>query len=101
MAKGKKFDAAEKHFEKQCVEWRKRIRELEHVNKELHMKLRSLCDEMEKLQKENESLRQQNETLMELKNMSVDDVKTLIESKESINEWSGVLKAMNKMLKYY
>ena len=101
MAKGKKFDAAKKHFEKQCVEWRKRIRELEHVNKELHMKLRSLCDEMEKLQKENESLRQQNETLMELKDMSADDVKTLIKSKESINNLSGMIKAMNKVPKYF
>ena len=31
MSKGKKFDAAEKHFEKKCVEWRKKIRELEEV----------------------------------------------------------------------
>lgn len=39
MSKGKKFDAAEKHFEKKCVEWRKKIRELEETNKLLHKKV--------------------------------------------------------------
>ena len=97
MAKGKKFDAAEKHFEKKCIEWRKQIRELEQVNKELHKKLCNLCDEMEKLQMENESLRQHNETLMELKDMSNDDVRTLIKSKESINRLSRMFDVMNKM----
>lgn len=97
MSKGKKFDAAEKHFEKKCVEWRKQIRELEQQNKELHKKLFSLCNEIEKLQMENECLRQRNETLIELKDMSNEDVRTLIKSKESENRLSGMLNAMYKM----
>lgn len=97
MARGKKFDAAEKHFEKKCVEWRKQIRELEQVNKKLHKKICNLCDEMEKLHMENEGLRQHNETLMELKDMSNDDVRTLIKSKESINRLSGMFDVMNRM----
>lgn len=67
MPKGKKFNAAEKHFEEKCVEWRKKIRELEQINKDLHKKLFDNCDEMEKLQMENEYLKQQNKVLMEIK----------------------------------
>ena len=96
MPKGKKFNAAEKHFEEKCVEWRKKIRELEQVNKDLHKKLFDNCDEMEKLQMENEYLKQQNKVLMEIKEMSVDDVKALIKSKESINNISSLFDIMTQ-----
>lgn len=98
MPKGKKFNAAEKHFEKKCVEWRKRIKELEETNKLLHKRINDNCDEIEKLQMENECLEQQNQVLMELKDMSVDDVKTLIASKESVNRLSGLFDAMSKRM---
>lgn len=98
MPKGKKFDAAEKHFENKCIEWRKKIRELEQVNKILHKKIYDNCDEIEKLQMENEYLKQQNEVLMEIKEMSVDDVKTLIKSKESINNISDLFNVMTQKM---
>lgn len=98
MPKGKKFNAAEKHFEEKCVEWRKKIRELEQVNKDLHKKLFDNCDEMEKLQIENEYLKQQNKVLMEIKEMSVEDVKTLIKSKESINNISSLFDIMTQRM---
>lgn len=94
MPKGKKFDAAEKHFENKCIEWRKKIRELEQVNKILHKKICDNCDEIEKLQMENEYLKQQNEVLMEIKEMSVDDIKTLIKSKELVNNISDLFNVM-------
>ena len=96
MSKGKKFNAAEKHFEEKCVEWRKKIRELEQANKDLHKKLFDTCDKMEKLQMENEYLKQQNDALMEIKDMSVDDIKTLIKSKESINRFSSLFNIMTQ-----
>lgn len=98
MPKGKKFDAAEKHFENKCIEWRKKIRELEQVNKILHKKICDNCDEIEKLQMENEYLKQQNEVLMEIKEMSVDDVKTLIKSKESVNNISDLFNIMTQKM---
>lgn len=99
MSKGKKFNAAEKHFEEKCVEWRKKIRELEQVNKILHKKVCDNIDEIEKLRMENEYLKQQNGVLMELKDMSVADIKTLVESRESINNASSLFNAM--MRKYF
>lgn len=98
MSKGKRFDAAEKHFENKCIEWRKKIRELEQVNKILHKKICDNCDEIEKLQMENEYLKQQNEVLMEIKEMNVDDVKILIKSKESVNNISDLFNVMTQKM---
>lgn len=98
MPKGKKFNAAEKHFENKCVEWRKKIRELEEANKLLHKKICENCDEIEKLQMENEYLKQQNDALMKIKDMSVDDVKTLIKSKESVNNISSLFNVMTQKM---
>lgn len=98
MSKGKRFDAAEKHFENKCIEWRKKIRELEQVNKILHKKICDNCDEIEKLQMENEYLKQQNKVLMEIKEMNVGDVKTLIKSKESVNNISDLFNVMTQKM---
>lgn len=96
MSKGKKFTAAEKHFEKKCIEWRKRIRELEQANKVLHQKNCDNIDEIQKLRMENEYLKQQNDMLMEIKDMSVADVKTLVESRETVKNASSLFNAMIK-----
>ena len=96
MPKGKKFDAAEKHFEKKCVEWRKKIRELEETNKILHKEISNNYDEIEKLQLENECLKRQNNALMEIKDMSVADVKSLIKLKESVNNVSNLFNLMTQ-----
>ena len=80
MPKGKKFDAAEKHFAEKCVEWKKQIKELESENKELHRKFYDAKDQLEKVQKENDRLIKENTCLMELKNMSASDIKTLVET---------------------
>jgi len=91
VPKGKKFNAAEKHFEKKCVELRKRIKELEETNKLLHKRISDNCDEIEKLQMKNECLEQQNQVLMELKDM-------YDASKESVNKLSGLFDAMSKRI---
>lgn len=98
MSKGKKFYAAEKHFENKCIEWKKKIRELEQVNKILHKKICDNCDEIEKLQMENEYLKQQNDALMEIKDVSVADIKTLIRSKESVNNISDLFNVMTQKM---
>lgn len=51
---------------------------------------------IKRLEMENEYLKQQNDALMEIKDISVDDIKTLIESKESINNISNLLNIMTK-----
>lgn len=70
MAKGKKFDAAEKHFEKQRVEWRQQVRKLEVQLQEELTKTYQLAKIVQELKKENEQLKQANQQLMELKDLT-------------------------------
>lgn len=92
------FDNVEKHFEKKCRGWKEKIRELEEVNAQLHKKIYDNCVEFEKLQMENEYLKQQNEILMKVKDMSVDDIKVLIESEASFSRASWALEAMSQRM---
>lgn len=96
MAKGRKFDAAEKHFEKQRIEYRKKIRDLEYENKTLNDELCSIHDEITVLQKENEHLKKQNNVLMELKNINTEDVEVLVQSKKTASNISVMLNLMAK-----
>lgn len=95
MAKGKKFNAAEKHFEEKCVVWREKIRELEQKNNEYHERIIELSYEIERLQLENDELRQCKETIMGLKDITNEDVRTLIKSKEAVNRLSEIVDAMS------
>lgn len=47
---------------------------------------------------ENEYLKQQNEILMKVKDMSVDDIKVLIESEASFSRASWALEAMSQRM---
>lgn len=80
MSKGKKFNAAEKHFEEKCVEWRKKIRELEKDNKALHEEIFNSHKRVEKLLEDNEILKKQNKALAKLKNMSDEEIQLYIKS---------------------
>ena len=80
MSKGKKFNAAEKHFEEKCVEWRKKIRELELTNKAMNEEVLNSHKKVEKLMKENETLKEQNKVLAKLKDMSDEEIQLYIKS---------------------
>lgn len=92
MAKGKKFDAAEKHFEKQRVEWRQKIRELETRLQEALIKAHKLEQVVQELKKENEQLRQTNQQLMELKDLTPEQLYQMEES----SKLAGVLNVFLK-----
>lgn len=78
MLKGKKFDAAEKHFEKQKIEWRRKIRDLETQLQEALTKLYRLTETVQKLEQENERLKQTNQQLMKLKNVTDEEVQQMV-----------------------
>ena len=72
--KGKKFNAAEKHFEEKCVIWRQKIRDVEREKREVLIENQNLKQRMKDIEKENEYLREINDEIMKL-NDSVDDYK--------------------------
>ena len=92
MPKGKKFDAAEKHFEKQRVEWRQKIRALEAELQKETTKTRQLTETVQKLEKENEQLKQTNKQLMELKDLTPQQLQQLEESSKLAGSLNVFLK---------
>lgn len=93
--KGKKFNAAEKHFEKKRLQLNRIISsletELENVRQD-NQNLHNRCDELET---ENGNLKELNQKLLETSNISLEEVKMLIQHEK---EMYGAWKAFNTML---
>lgn len=79
MAKGKKFDAAEKHFEKKRVQYEKRIKDLNLQLENAHRDTRYFRSQYEFLQRENEELKNWIERLLEYTELSKEDIKAACE----------------------
>ena len=79
MAKGKKFDAAEKHFEKKRVQYEKRIKDLNQQLENAHRDTRYFRSRYEFLQRENEELKNWIERLLEYTELSQEDIKAACE----------------------
>ena len=75
MAKGKKFNAAEKYFMEKEIVYRKMVNQREEEIKELKTKLEELNLLNIKLQKENDMLNKENSKLLEYTGLSKVDAK--------------------------
>lgn len=71
--KGKKFDAAEKHFKIKEESYNKRIKNLERLLIEKKESEKSLLTEVESLRIQNENLKTINKKLTELCNLSEEE----------------------------
>jgi len=96
MPKGKNFDAAEKHFEKKCITWRKTLREAESENATLKEKSNNLLRENTELKEINKLLEERNSKLMELNSLSELDLKRVIATAENESVLSGLFGILNK-----
>lgn len=95
MAKGKKFNAAEKHFEKKRLQLNRIISNLESQLRDAcqnNQNLRNRCDELEN---ENSNLKELNQKLLETSKLGLEEVKILIQHEK---EMCGAWKALNTML---
>ena len=95
MAKGKKFNAAEKHFEKKRLQLNRIISNLESQLRDAcqnNQNLRNRCNELEN---ENSNLKELNQKLLETSKLSFEEVKMLIQHEK---EMCGAWKAFNTML---
>lgn len=96
MPKGKKFDAAEKHFEKKRVEYQKIIEDL-HKQLENEIKtnadLRNRCVELEA---ESRRLDDKVQCMLQLTNMSEQQIEYIIEHDKKMSEAFDVIIAMGK-----
>lgn len=78
MAKGKKFNAAEKHFEKRELEYKRKIKELEREIFLLRRDNLFLSNLMNLINKDSLDIIERDEEIMKLKDMSKEDVDSLV-----------------------
>lgn len=95
MAKGKKFNAAEKHFNEKLIrinkekdEMRLKMQELERINEYLEKRNKSLSESVS-------NLKEENIILMRASNLSEVELQTFLKKAESINHVCEMIKAMN------
>lgn len=91
MPKGKKFDAARKHFEEKEVMYRQEIRQLEFEMKSIQEKDEKLEAENKALKKELVKLKLKCDALMKYGKLSEADVQSLIDYSNASSVLSGIM----------
>lgn len=98
--KGKKFDAAEKHFEKKRVALEKQIKELREQLENAHRDTRLFRTRLEFCERENEELKQWIERLLEYTELSKEDIKAACEKDKRLAEaakWLSTFGGLGKL----
>lgn len=86
MPKGKKFNAAEKHFKKKEEDYQRRIKHLENVIAQLQADMHRLAGENGDLLTENDSLKDWVDRLLTYTELSKEDIKAACEHDKKCNE---------------
>ena len=92
MPKGKKFDAAEKHFLKQKEGLDRTIRQLRQDLENMTTDRNRFQRRYALAQEELDILKRKNEELMKLHGLSDSDVRPLIQKADSVNAVTGLLR---------
>lgn len=95
--RGKKFDAAEKHFEKKRLRYEKQIKELCKQAEYNHGEIQHLRSKCELAERENEELKNWVERLLEYTELTKDDIrkacekdKRMAEAAEWLSKWGDL-----------
>ena len=86
MAKGKKIDAAEKHFEKKRVKYEREIRRLTGIVSEQNKIISKNKQQISALETENAQLKDWVERLLEYTELSKEDIKAVCEKDKRLGE---------------
>ena len=84
MAKGKKFDAAQKHFEGKKIELEKQIKYLTARVSEQNKTISEQKGQIDALSSENQQLKEWIERLLEYTELSKEDIKAACEKDKKI-----------------
>lgn len=101
MPKGKKFDAAEKHFKKKEEDYQRRIKYLEGAVSQLQSDMSRLAGENGTLLAENDSLKDWVERLLSYTELSKEDIRKVCEQDKKRGEALATFSSMAKMLSGY
>lgn len=96
--KGKKFNAAEKHFQEKELKYRKEINHLRSVYSELCNVNLQLAKENDSLKKENLDIKLKYEKLLEYSKLSESDIKIAIEGDKAKGQLTGMFNMLSKYM---
>ena len=96
--KGKKFDAAEKHFQEKEVKLRQEMREIKEQDSLIGDRNIQLIEINEKLEKENADIKEKLQKLLEYSKLTENDITTALHKDEMLTKFSGFLKGMARYL---
>ena len=82
--KGKKFDAAEKHFKEKELVLLKQINLLSEKTKDQHLQISELVHENQEIKVKNNELQAENERLLQLTELSKEDIKIICEKDKEL-----------------
>ena len=101
MGRGKKFEAAEKHFEKKRIQYEKRIKYLEEQLELTRKDLRKFVSNCDFIERENEELKNWIERLLEYTELSKEDIRAACEKDKKAAEalsWLDKFGILSQML---
>ena len=96
--KGKKFDAAEKHFHEKEVKLRQEMRECREEVASVRERNIQLIENNEKLEKESADIKEKFQKLLELSKLSENDINSLLKTNEVAGMYAGFLKGISRYL---
>ena len=97
MSKGKKFDAAEKHFEKKKCEYEKKIKYLSTELTESREEALEYKRLYESVSGENEQLKAWIERLLEYTELSMEDIKQACEKDKRMGETMKMMSTLFRL----
>lgn len=100
MPKGKKFNAAEKHFLEKEKQWKNRISDLEMQQSNTLKLLNDTEEQLQSLQMKNNELQQWINRLLEYTELSESDIKKAVERDKSLADMSMILGQYTKVLNF-
>lgn len=101
MPKGKKYTAAEKHFNEKAADLRRLIRSLELDNMDLMRQKRDAEIKVISLESENEQLRAWVERLLEFTELSKEELKTLCDRANATKTFMDLMGVMQSLTGLY
>ena len=101
MPKGKKFDAAEKHFLSQKEKLDRTIRDLRSALERCTKEKKELSRQLELERRENSYLRQKLEVLESTAGLTRSEVRDLVNRAQSLNAIAGVTAGVSQLLSGY
>jgi len=101
MGKGKKFTAAEKHFQDKEVTLRQEMRKTIEWSEEIINVNNQLTKENKQMKKDFDELKEKYSKLLEYSNMTEEDIKTALRKDKGMDQFGSLMGVMGQDIGRY